>query len=264
MALQGIQLPSIAGVLSFKDFSNQLNNANAGVKNVANYLLAEHSKDNEREYQAEQAEKQRDFQADEARKQRSWNYEQNRLNRKNAWELQDAKFKNDKELQNLSLDKAAAEKKKVAGSNMAYMLKAQYDPSNKGSMIQAQNNIWKVMEDAKAAGYTDEELKPLVTKALQLQSDMNDYQKKADFKQSHDTARSRIMEAINAGAGDAAMDIIADNADFFDQPELDEFQKRIEAQKRKDYRERYNEGRQYRKDREQDNQDAFGARILGG
>ena len=253
MALQGIQLPSIAGVLSFKDFSNQLNNANAGVKNVANYLLNEASKDNEREYQAEQAEKQRDFTAS-----------QNKLSRDNAWQLQNAKFRQDKELQNLSLDRAAAEKKKVAGSNMAYMLKAEYDPSNKGSMIQAQNNLWKTMEDAKAAGYTMEELRPLTTKALKLQSDLNEYQKKADFKQGHDTARSRIMEAINAGAGDAAMDIIADNADFFDQPELDEFQKRIEAQKRKDYRERYNEGRQYRKDRKEDSQDAFGARIMGG
>ena len=164
----------------------------------------------------------------------------------------------------MSLDRAAAEKKKVAGANMAYMLKAEYDPSNKGSMIQAQNNIWKTMEDAKNAGYTLEELQPLAQKANQLQSDINAFQKKADFKQGHDTARSRIMEAINAGAGDAAMDIIADNADFFDQPELDEFQKRIEAQKRKDYRERYNEGRQYRKDRKEDSQDAFGARILGG
>ena len=117
---------------------------------------------------------------------------------------------------------------------------------------------------AKAAGYTLKELEPLAQKANQLQSDLNEYQKKADYKQGHDTARSRIMEAINAGAGDAAMDIIADNADFFDQPELDEFQKRIEAQKRKDYRERYNEGRQYRKDRKEDSQDAFGARILGG
>ena len=200
MALQGIQLPSIAGVLSFKDFSNQLNNANAGVKNVANYLLNEYSKDNEREYQAEQAEKQRDFQADEARKQRSWNYEQNRLNRKNAWELQDAKFKNDKELQNLSLDRAAAEKKKVAGSNMAYMLNYQYDPSNKGSMLQAQNNIWKAMEDAKAAGYTLKELEPLGQKANLLQSEIKELETVNKLKENKAGAVSEIEKTISGGA----------------------------------------------------------------
>lgn len=253
MALQGIQLPSIAGVLSFKDFSNQLNNANAGVKNVANYLLNEHSKDNEREFQAEQAEKQRDFQA-----------AQSKISRDDAWQLQNAKFRHDEKMQNASLNKAAADKKKATDSNVNYVLSSNYDKGNKASMLQAQNNIWKVMEDAKAAGYTLEELQPLAQKANQLQSDINEYQKKADFKQAHDTARSSIMEAINAGAGDAAMDIIADNADFFDQPELDEFQKRIEAQKRKDYRERYNESRQYRKDRKEDSQDAFGSRIMGG
>lgn len=189
MALQGIQLPSIAGVLSFKDFSNQLNNANAGVKNVANYLLNEASKDNEREYQAEQAEKQRDFTA-----------AQNKLSRDDAWQLQNAKFRQDKELQNLSLDRAAAEKKKVAGSNMAYMLKAEYDPSNKGSMIQAQNNIWKTMEDAKAAGYTFEELQPLATKALKLQSDINDLETATKLKENKAGAVSEIEKTISGGA----------------------------------------------------------------
>lgn len=242
MALQGIQLPSIAGVLSFKDFSNQLNNANAGVKNVANFLLDEYSKD----------------------KQRDWQAEQNKLNTSAAWELQNARFRHDTDMQQAALDKAAKDKKKIADANVNYVLSADYDKGNKASMLQAQNNIWKAMQDAKAAGYTIEELAPLGVKANQLQSEIKELDNKAEFKKNHDTARGRIMEAINAGAGDAAMDIIADNADFFDQPELDEFQKRIEAQKRKDYRERYNESRQYRKDRNEDSQDAFGARILGG
>lgn len=34
MAIQGMNLPSIASVLGFKDFTNQLNNANAGVRNA--------------------------------------------------------------------------------------------------------------------------------------------------------------------------------------------------------------------------------------
>ena len=32
--VNGINLPSIAGVLGFKDFTDQLNNANAGMRNV--------------------------------------------------------------------------------------------------------------------------------------------------------------------------------------------------------------------------------------
>ena len=36
MPIQGINLPSIAGVLGFKDFTDQLNNANAGMRNLVN------------------------------------------------------------------------------------------------------------------------------------------------------------------------------------------------------------------------------------
>lgn len=189
MALQGIQLPSIAGVLSFKDFSNQLNNANAGVKNVANYLLNEASKDNEREYQAEQAEKQRDFTA-----------AQNKLSRDDAWQLQNAKFRHDKEMQKASLDKAAADKKKATDSNVNYVISSNYDKGNKASMIQAQNNIWKVMEDAKAAGYTLEELAPLAQKANQLQSDMNDLETATKLKENKAGAVSEIEKTISGGA----------------------------------------------------------------
>lgn len=189
MALQGIQLPSIAGVLSFKDFSNQLNNANAGVKNVANYLLNEYSKDNEREYQAEQAEKQRDWQA-----------EQNRIGRFDAWQLQNAKFRHDNEMQQASLKKAAADKKKATDSNVNYVLSANYDKGNKASMLQAQNNIWKVMEDAKAAGYTLEELAPLAQKANQLQSDMNELEAVNKLKENKAGAVSEIEKTISGGA----------------------------------------------------------------
>lgn len=253
MALQGIQLPSIAGVLSFKDFSNQLNNANAGVKNVANYLLNEASKDNEREYQAEQAEKQRDWQA-----------EQSKIQRDDAWQLQNAKFRHDNEMQQASLNKAAADKKKVADANVNYVLSANYDKGNKASMLQAQNNIWKAMQDAKEAGYTIKELEPLGVKANQLQSEIKELDNKAEFKKNHDAARSRIMEAINAGADDAAMDIIGDNADYFDQAELDEFQKRISKQKEKENDERYWRGVKYREQGKKNSTDAFGDAVYGG
>lgn len=189
MALQGIQLPSIAGVLSFKDFSNQLNNANAGVKNVANFMLDQVSKSGDRDFQAEQAEKQRDFTA-----------EQNKIQRDDAWQLQNAKFRHDKEMQKASLDKALADKKKVTDANVNYVISSNYDKGNKASMIQAQNNIWKVMEDAKAAGYTLEELAPLAQKANQLQSDMNDLETATKLKENKAGAVSEIEKTISGGA----------------------------------------------------------------
>jgi len=39
MALQGVITPSIAGVYGVRDFSQQLANANAGVRNLANFAL---------------------------------------------------------------------------------------------------------------------------------------------------------------------------------------------------------------------------------
>lgn len=70
MAIQGINMPSIAGVLGFKDFTQQLNNSNAGMRNlvgIANDWAKMASQQNNAE---KQAQAQRDFQA-----------EQNQLNR---------------------------------------------------------------------------------------------------------------------------------------------------------------------------------------
>jgi hypothetical protein len=74
MAIQGMNLPSIAGVLGFKDFTNQLNNANAGVRNaigIANdWAKAAYQQNNaenvaqaQRDFAAEQNQMNRDFQA---------------------------------------------------------------------------------------------------------------------------------------------------------------------------------------------------------
>lgn len=68
--VQGMNMPSIAGVLGFKDFTQQLNNSNAGMRNlvgIANDWAKMASQQNNAE---KQAQAQRDFQA-----------EQNQLNR---------------------------------------------------------------------------------------------------------------------------------------------------------------------------------------
>jgi hypothetical protein len=74
MAIQGMNLPSIAGVLGFKDFTNQLNNANAGVRNAVGLVNdwakmaaqqnnAEKAAQAQRDFTAEQNQINRDFQA---------------------------------------------------------------------------------------------------------------------------------------------------------------------------------------------------------
>lgn len=84
MAIQGMNLPSIAGVLGFKDFTNQLNNANAGVRNAVG-LVNDWAKMAAQNNQAEkQAQAQRDFTA-----------EQNQINRDFQQAQQDQRFEHE-------------------------------------------------------------------------------------------------------------------------------------------------------------------------
>ena len=72
--VNGINLPSIAGVLGFKDFTDQLNNANAGMRNLVNLANnwantayqqsnAEKNAEADRDFQEEQDLENRAFQA---------------------------------------------------------------------------------------------------------------------------------------------------------------------------------------------------------
>ena len=84
MAIQGMNLPSIAGVLGFKDFTNQLNNANAGVRNAVG-LVNDWAKMAAQNNQAEkQAQAQRDFTA-----------EQNQMNRDFQQAQQNERFEHE-------------------------------------------------------------------------------------------------------------------------------------------------------------------------
>ena len=72
MALQGINMPSVAGVLSFQNFANQLNNANAGVKNAISLANDWAKTKQAQDFQDEQALKQREFSDSQAQKQREF------------------------------------------------------------------------------------------------------------------------------------------------------------------------------------------------
>lgn len=81
MAINGMNLPSIAGVLGFKDFTNQLNNANAGMRNLVS--LANNWAD--KAYQQSNAEK-------NAEADRAFNEEQDAINRAFQEKQQQEKF----------------------------------------------------------------------------------------------------------------------------------------------------------------------------
>jgi hypothetical protein len=84
MAIQGMNLPSIAGVLGFKDFTNQLNNANAGVKNAVG-LVNDWAKMAAQQNNAEKA----------AQAQRDFTAEQNKLNRDFQQAQQNERFEHE-------------------------------------------------------------------------------------------------------------------------------------------------------------------------
>lgn len=79
--VNGLNLPSIAGVLGFKDFSNQLNNANAGMRNLVS--LANNWAD--KAYQQSNAEK-------NAEADRAFKEEQDAINRAFQEKQQQEKF----------------------------------------------------------------------------------------------------------------------------------------------------------------------------
>ena len=81
MPIQGMNLPSIAGVLGFKDFTDQLNNANAGMRNLVS--LANNWAD--KAYQQSNAEK-------TAEADRAFKEEQDAINRAFQEKQQQEKF----------------------------------------------------------------------------------------------------------------------------------------------------------------------------
>lgn len=54
-----------------------------------------------------------------------------------------------------------------------YVISAEYDNSNDASMVQAQNNIRKMIEEGRLIGKSSEELSPLYNKLNEIQNDRN-------------------------------------------------------------------------------------------
>lgn len=93
-----MNLPSIAGVLGFKDFTNQLNNANAGVKNAVG-LVNDWAKMAAQQNQAKkQAQAQRDFTAEQNQINRDFQTQQ----QKERFEHELGMFDKQQEIQNMN------------------------------------------------------------------------------------------------------------------------------------------------------------------
>lgn len=80
MPIQGINLPSIAGVLGFKDFTDQLNNANAGMRNLVNLANNWANTAYQQSNAEKNAEAQRDFQEEQALENRAFQEKQQKEN----------------------------------------------------------------------------------------------------------------------------------------------------------------------------------------
>ena len=87
-----------------------------------------------------------------------------------------------------------------------YIVGAEYDKSNDASMVQAQNNIRKIIEDGKSIGKTIEDMAPLYAKLQSIQDDRDSL----DVTVTKTNLIDDIRKTIAEGALEAANSDIAD------------------------------------------------------
>lgn len=90
-----MNLPSVAGVLNFQNYANQLANANAGVKNAISLANDWMKTKQAQDFQTSEAQKQRDFSNAQAQTQRDFTADQNKLNRDFQQAQQDQRFEHE-------------------------------------------------------------------------------------------------------------------------------------------------------------------------
>ena len=199
-----MNLPSIAGVLGFKDFTNQLNNANAGVKNAVG-LVNDWAKMAAQQNQAEkQAQAQRDFTIGE-----------NEKNRAAQEKLQSDRLDAELRIANTNREIQEAKENAAFKADAKPVIGMQIDESNENAIRDKLNRLQSVIEKAKARGDTDtlnqanaEKLRlggfsrdgVLQGGVLQQVQEANKQQKLVD-----DT-NANIKDAISAGATNSALE----------------------------------------------------------
>lgn len=234
MALQGVQMPSIAGVYGVKDFREDLR-PDGGIGKLAQMAMNLYQLKSNQAHQKEMQDAAQQFQIAEKEKERKL-YAQQQADAKAAQEAQ----------------KLATWKK-----DANYVSSLDYDKNNDASMVQTQNNIRKVIEDGLAAGKSQEELAPLYQRLNGIQSDRNIL---GQTVAKNNTVKD-IQNTIAEGAIDTAMGDIADaiGAGIIDQHDADKLMVRLnekkgqlEKQAFQDKQMKYNWNRQLKKDAESD------------
>lgn len=210
-----MNLPSIAGVLGFKDFTNQLNNANAGVKNAVG-LVNDWAKMAAQQNNAEKAaQAQRDFTMGENEKQRNFTIGENEKQRAAQEKLQSDRLDAELRIANTNREIQEAKENAAFKADAQPVIGMQIDESNENAIRDKLNRLQSVIEKAKARGDNDT-LNQANAEKLRLGGSLRDgvYQggvlqqvQEANKQQKLvDDTNSNIKDAISAGATDSALE----------------------------------------------------------
>lgn len=249
MALQGVQMPQVAGVFGVKDFREDLR-PDGGLGKLAQMAMNLYQF---KSGQAQQKAMQEDAQAFQSAE---------KVKERQLYDKQQADAKAAQEAQKMATWKKDAN----------YVGGLDYDANNDASMIQTQNNIRKVIEDGLAMGKSQEELAPLYQKLNSIQNERNVL---GQTVAKNNTVKD-IQATIAEGAIDTAMGDIKDafDAGIIDQHDVDKLNVRLnekkgqlEKQAIQDSQIRYNWKRTQKKDKEEDSKKAdeqYFSDVFGG
>jgi len=198
-----MNLPSVAGVLNFQNFANQLANANAGVKNAISL-----ANDWMKTKQAQ------DFQTSEAQKQRDFSMGENEKNRAAQAKLQSDRL--DAELRIAKANKEVQDAKENAAfkADAQPVIGMQIDETNENAIRDKLNRLQSVIEKAKARGDNDTlglanaerlRLGGFVRDGVFQGGVLQQVQEANKQKKIVDDTNANIKDAISAGATDSAL-----------------------------------------------------------
>lgn len=153
-----------------------------------------------------------------------------------------------------------------------YVMSAEYDNSNDASMVMAQNNIRKVIEEGRLLGKTDEELSPLYNKLNSIQTERNDLsvttKKESVIKDIQNTISEGAIDTADKDINDALNNGIINERDA-EKLRLRLNEKRYEKENQRQQREDadYSRRRTRKADKEADDKksdEAYIGGLLGG
>lgn len=176
-----------------------------------------------------------------------WRWQQQRQDTMNANAAQDAKT-------------SAAWNK-----DANYVISAEYDNSNDASMVMAQNNIRKVIEEGRLLGKTDEELSPLYNKLNSIQTERNDL----SVTTKKESVIKDIQNTISEGAIDTADKDINDalNNGIINERDAEKLRLRLNEKRQQIEDDDYSRRRRRKADKKEDSKEsdeAYIGGLLGG